>query len=386
MNILLTTETYFPWITGVSVSTDNIAKYLASKGHKITLIYPKQQVKGIVPRHKNVNLVEIPSFPSNFYNNAVSANIPAALRVIKNLMKEEKFDVIHIQEPGLVGILTLFQAKKHKIPVVGALHFIPEQIDRVLWGSFERVLTPIINVYMKYIYGKYDAVITPSHFFKKYLRGIGVKTPISVVSNGADTEKFHPGDLNEKIRKKLKFGKSDFVFFFIGRLDRDKNVETLVRAMPYTDSKIKLLIVGKGTEKTYLESLAKKLKVSEKIIWIPYISDTEMADYYHAANAFSIMSPYEGQSIVALQAVATGLPIIAANAGALPELCHDGENGFLVEAYDYQALAVKMNEIARNKGLLRKFATESRKISLLHDRLKILRKLELIYGKLSKSG
>ena len=384
MKILLTTETYFPWITGVSVSTDNIAKYLASKGHRVTLIYPKQQVKGNVPHHENVTLVEIPSFPSNFYNNSVSANIPAAIRIIKKIIYENGFDVVHIQEPGLVGILTLVQARKHKIPAVGALHFIPEQIDRVLWGSFERILTPIIDIYIRFIYNKYSVIMTPSYFFAGYLKGIGVKTLIDVVSNGTDIKKFHPGKLNKKIRKKLGIKDNDYLFFFIGRLDRDKNVETLVRAFAYTDSEIKLLIVGKGTEKKYLESLAKKLKISEKIIWVPYITDTEMPDYYRAVNAFSIMSPYEGQSIVTLQAVASGLPIIAAKAGALPELVSDGQNGFLINTYDVRSLAEKMNELAHHKDLQKRFATESRMISLPHDRPKALHKLELIYGKLTK--
>ena len=384
MDILLTTETYFPWITGVSVSTDNIANYLGSKGHHVTLIYPKQQVKGDVPQHKNVTLVEVPSFYSNFYNNSVSAKIPTAIHIIKRLMNENKFDVVHIQEPGLIGILTLMEARRHKIPVLGALHFIPEQIDRVLWGSFERILTPIINIYIRFIYNKYDAIMTPSHFFAGYLKGVGVKTPIDVISNGTDVKKYHPAPRDYAIRKKLGIRENDFVFFFIGRLDRDKNVETLVRAMPYTDPEVKLLIVGKGTEKNFLKNLAKLLGVSEKIFWVDYITDTEMPNYYQAVNAFSIMSPYEGQSIVTLQAAASGLPIIAAKAGALPELCFNEENGFLVDTYNIRTLAEKMNELAHHEELQKKFATESRRISLPHDRPRALHKLELIYGKLTK--
>lgn len=384
MKILLTTETYFPWVTGVSVSTDNIAKFMAASGHEVTLIYPKQQVKGEVPHHKNVTLVEIPSFSTNFYNNAVSANIFAAVKIIKKLMGKNKFDAIHVQEPGIVGIAALVLAKQRKIPVVGALHFIPEQIDRVLWGSFEKILTPIINIYIRFVYNKYDGIMTPSHFFSGYLKGVGVKTPIDVISNGTDTKKYYPGNINKELRRKLGFKENDFVFLFIGRLDRDKNVETLVRAIPYTDPEVKLLIVGRGTERKYLESLSKKSKVAEKIVWIDYISDEEMPKFYHAVQAFSIMSPYEGQSIVTLQAVASGLPIIAAKAGALPELCRNGENGFLINPYDTRTLAEKMNEIAHHKELQKKFGEESRKISLPHDRSKTLHNLELLYQKLIK--
>jgi glycosyltransferase involved in cell wall biosynthesis len=110
-----------------------------------------------------------------------------------------------------------------------------------------------------------------------------------------------------------------------------------------------------------------------------------MPDIYHAADVFSIMSPYEGQSIVTLQAVATGLPVIGANAGALPELIHDNQNGFLVATYDYKDLAKRMNELAGSVSLRKKFGEESRKISLEHDKPKVLHKLEVIFDKLGRS-
>jgi 1,2-diacylglycerol 3-alpha-glucosyltransferase len=93
--------------------------------------------------------------------------------------------------------------------------------------------------------------------------------------------------------------------------------------------------------------LADDLKVTSKIVWVDYITNEEMTNYYHAADVFSIMSPFEGQSIVTLQAVASGLPIIAANAGALPEFVMDGKNGFLVGTYDAKTLADRMNKLSR---------------------------------------
>lgn len=383
MKILLATETYLPYITGVSVSTDSIARYMVSRGHEVTLVCPKPLAKGEVEPLKGLTIVHVQSVPFTLYNLNATAYFPAALAAAERLMKETKFDVVHIQEPGSIGVATLMKARKHHIPVIGALHFIPEQIDRVLWGKFENVFTPLINIYVRFIYNKYDEIMTPSFYFASYLKNIGVQKPINVVSNGTDTEKFHPGERSENLRKKLGFATSDFVYFFLGRIDRDKNVETLIRAMPFTDSEVKLLVVGRGTEKRFLKSLARKLKVEHKIVWIDYIADSEMTDYYHAADAFSIMSPYEGQSIVTLQAAASGLPVIAAKASALPELCHDGENGFLVGTYDFRTLSERMSRLADHKELQDKFGLESRKISLDHHKPDVLHKLELIYKRLS---
>lgn len=379
MNILLTTETYLPYITGVSISTDNIARFMLSRGHKVTLICPKPIVRKKTEFPEGLSIIYIPSLPFSLYNNNATGIFPFTLSIIEKTIRTKKFDIVHIQEPGVVGLSALLLAKKYKIPVVGALHFIPEQIDRVLGGSFEKVLTPIFNIFIRYVYNKYDAIMTPSIFFADYLRKTGVTKPINVISNGVDTNLYKPQKLDLNTRAKYGFSQNDIVFFFLGRLDRDKNVETLVRAMPKTNKNVKLVVVGKGTESKFLHELAHKLNVEAKIVWTPYVTDSEMLDLYSAVDVFSIMSPYEGQSIVTLQAVASGLPVIAADAGALPELVENNSNGYLVNTYDAETLSEKMNILAASNNLRQMFGTESRKISLKHERSLALRKLESIY-------
>lgn len=382
MNILIVTETYLPYITGVSVSTDNIAHFLASKGHKVTLICPKPIAKGKVSPRKDFKVIYTPAFPFSFYNLNSTAIFPLALLLVNKLIKKEKFDVIHIQEPGALGVAVQIIARKNKIPTLGSLHYIPEQVDRVIWGTVEPIFTPILNVYNNIIYNNYDQVMTVSNFFANYLKSINIKPKINIVSNGVDTKKFTPRPKGDSLRNKYGFSGKDFIFFYIGRLDRDKNVETLVRAMPKTNPNIKLLVVGKGREKVYLSALSKSLKVKNKIVWMDYVSNTEMINLYNAVDVFTIMSPYEGQSIVTLQALASGLPVIAAKAGALPELVDERKNGYLVDTYDDFNLAKKMNLMAHTKSLRTKFGHQSRKIALKHERKVVFKKLEKIYTEL----
>jgi len=386
VNILLVTETYLPYITGVSVSTDSIARYMVSQGHKVTLVCPKPLVKGTVEKLEGLTVVHTPSIPFAIYNNNAIAIFPLGIPVIAKLMRKTKFDIVHIQEPGFTGISALILAKIRHIPIVGALHFIPDQIDSVLLGRFRKVATPPLNLYIKFIYNRYDAVMTVSNFFAGNLRKNKVKKPIYVISNGTDVNKFHPAPTDMIVRKKLGISENSVVFFYFGRLDGDKNVETLVRAMPFTNQNVKLLIVGKGKKKEELISLAEDSKVTSKIVWVDYITDEEMPRFYHAADVFSIMSPFEGQSIVTLQAVASGLPVIAANAGALPELCEEGRNGFLVGTYDAKTLAGKMNKLAEDKDLREKFGKESRIISLPHHKPTALHKLEELYESLIRGN
>lgn len=382
MNILLITETYLPWITGVSVSTDNIARYLVSRGHHVTIVCPTPVAKGKIPPIKNCKVIFVPAYPFKIYHLRAVAIFPLALLKMRQIFKENKFDVVHIQEPGETGIAALIEAKRHHVPVVGYLHFIPDQMDIAILGSAHRVLTPFFNVYVRFIYEKYDAVMTPSHFFKNYLKFLSNKIHADVVSNGVDIRKFAPRSLNLEFRKKYKIDAKKILFLYLGRLDGDKNVGTLIRATKYTRPNVHLLIIGKGNLRALNHYIARSLRVEDKITWIDYITNEEMPEAYNASDGFTLMSPYEGQSIVTLQAAASGLPIIAASAGALPEICRDGENGFLVHTYDYKTLAEKMNQLADDKSLRERFGKESRKISLLHDRPKVMHQLEVIYERI----
>lgn len=383
MNILITTETYLPYISGVAVSTDSIARFMVSQGHKVTIVCPKPIIKKSLKPLKNLKVITIPSIHNPSYKNLPLTVFPFNYPYVRRAFLSSKFDIIHSQEPSSIGVSSLILAKKFKIPIVGALHFTPEQISRVLPGRPEKIVNPLVRKYIKFIYNKYDAIMVPTQTFKNFLTNDGVGRPIEVVSNGVDTKKFYPELINKSLRTKLGVSSNDCLFFFMGRLEVDKNVSTLIKALPFVENNIKLLIVGSGKIKEQLHNLANKRGVNKKIIWIDRISDEEMVNFYHAADCFTIMSPYEVQSIVTLQAVASGLPLIAANAGALPELCHDGKNGFLVSRYNYKKLAEKMNLLAKNANLRKKFGQESRIISLPHNKKEQLKKLEDLYKKLA---
>ncbi|HTK03263.1 MAG TPA: glycosyltransferase, partial [Alphaproteobacteria bacterium] len=359
------TETYLPYLSGVSTSTDSIAQYLASQGHKVVIANPKPILKRKIDIPKNVKLIFAPSLPDPFYNGKSMAIFPLGIIPLFKAFKEYKFDIVHIQEPGSLGIPALILSKIFKVPVVGALHFIPEQINKKL--------TQAIDWYIKLIYNHYDAIIAPSEYFANFLKSLKIQKPIVTISNGVDTKKFFP----------VKKSSSKIInFLFLGRLDGDKNVATLVKAMPYVNQNVHLQIVGAGKQKKSLHALAKNLQIENKITWTNYVDDKEMVNLYKKADCFIMMSPFEGQSIVALQAAASGLPLICANAGALPEICLNGKNGFLVDTYDFKTLAKKMNEIALNKNLREKFGKVSRKISLKHEKALVLRDLENVYNNL----
>lgn len=392
MNIVVTTETYLPFIAGVSTSTDNIARFMAKKGHRVTVVAPKPVLKHPVLPEKNMTITHTPSFPDPFFSGKSFSPIPMPYSTVKHIFDGKVFtdvqtiqpvDVVHIQEPGAVGITALFVAKQRHIPIIGALHFTPEQIFRILFFPKIPLFIALVKQYIRWFYNQCDGIMVPTETFAGFLRRSGVVKPILVVSNGVDTHDFIPTKDCLAKRDIYKLPKDKILFFFLGRLDFDKHADTIIRALAKTNANVHLVIAGEGKEEQNFRTLAKTLGVAERITWLGYLDHNQMKDVYQSVDCFVLMSPYEVQSIVTLQAIACGLPILACKEGALPELCHDGVNGFTIATDDDGTLAQNMNIIASDKVLRSAFGKESRKISLLHDRNTALSRLEEFYKKIA---
>lgn len=382
MNIIITTETYLPFVSGVSTSTDNIARFMARRGHDVTLVAPEPVKDGSVEPLENLKVIRTPSLPDPFFHGKSFSPIPLPIQTIKKIIKKPPVDLVHIQEPGAVGITALFRGKSQKIKIVGALHFTPEQIFRILFLPKSKLFVNSVKVFMKWFYNQCDGIMIPTETFATFLKESGVTKPICVVSNGVDTKDFVPTKDRLAKRDAYKLPKDKILFFFLGRLDFDKHADTIIRALPMTTETVHLVIAGEGKEEGNFRKLAQEVGVSDRITWLGHLTHEQMKDIYGSVDCFVLMSPYEVQSIVTLQAIASGLPVLACREGALPELCHNGENGFTIATDDHKTLAEKMNVIASDKIVREKFGKESRRISLPHDRTTALTKLEEFYKKI----
>jgi glycosyltransferase involved in cell wall biosynthesis len=383
MNLVITTETYLPFVAGVSTSTDNIARFMARRGHHVTIVCPKPVLKDPVPPEKNLTITHTPSLPDPFFNGKSFSPFPMPFRMLRNVLKDT--DLVHIQEPGAVGYTALYTAKRRDIPVVGALHFTPEQIFRILFFPKLPLFIKIVKRYIRWFYNQCDGIMVPTETFARFLRETGVSKPIQVVSNGVDTEDFVPTKDRMVKRDLYRLPNDKILFFFLGRLDIDKHADTIIRALPKTENNVHLVIAGEGKEEGNFRALAASLGVEGRITWLGYINHEQMKDVYQSVDAFVLMSPYEVQSIVTLQAIASGLPVLACKEGALPELCHNGINGFTISLNDDTALSEKMNVLAGDESLREKMGKESRTISLPHDRETALAKLLEFYKKIVAS-
>lgn len=380
MNIVVTTETYLPYVSGVSTSTDNIARFMARSGHQVTVISPNPVIPGSVPPLSGMTNTHTPSFADPFFSGKSFSPFPMPFRTLRTAL--QGIDLVHIQEPGAIGYTALYIAKRRHIPVVGALHFTPEQIFRIMFFPKLPLFIRLVGRYIRWFYNQCDGIMVPTETFAKFLRETGVTKPIQVVSNGVDTKDYVPTKNRLAKRAAYKLPNDKILFFFLGRLDFDKHADTIIRALAKTDAKAHLIIAGEGKEEQNFRTLASTLGVSDRITWLGYLNAQQMKEVYQSVDVFVLMSPYEVQSIVTLQAIACGLPILACKEGALPELCHDRVNGFTIATDNDQGLSEKMNLLTSDPALRAKMGKESRTISLPHDRTTALSKLEEFYKKI----
>jgi glycosyltransferase involved in cell wall biosynthesis len=195
----------------------------------------------------------------------------------------------------------------------------------------------------------------------------------TTISNGISLETFHSylsSDNNTALRKKLHLPLQVPVILHVGRLDIDKNVERVVQAaahaMQQTDAH--LLIVGDGSQKHTLMKMCETLKIADRVHFPGYLTLQEgLPEIYRLASLFITASEIEVQSLVLLEAIASALPIVAVRATFVPEIVHEGVNGFLVESGDINGMANAISTLLKNPKQGREMGKISRGLAETYD-------------------
>ncbi len=197
-------------------------------------------------------------------------------------------------------------------------------------------------------------------------------------------EQFGNAKEEEKTTLREKYHLSDKpIIIYVGRLDKEKRVDVLVKAAALLKNKdFQLIIAGKGVEKEKIRKLVKRLHITDNVVFLGYLPDGELPVLYTLATLYVMPSGAELQSLSTMEAMASGLPVIGANAIALPNLIKDGMNGFLFEPGNEEDLADKITRILADKTLRQHMAQESKKLVQEHNMPNVITKMEKVYEKL----
>lgn len=382
MKIMTVLDSYPPDLNGGAYFTHRLARALQNKGHEVLVICPSRSMKQGYTEYEGVRLYGVRSWPVLFYKNFRVCWPILIKKGILNAIKEFKPDVLHIQGKFILGGICYRAGKKMGLPMMATNHFMPENFFHYthLPKRFEPRFNQLCWRIVVDMLSQVDRVTTPTKTAAKLLENAQLKKEVHAISCGVDLEQFKPDQDAQAIRQRYNIPQKP-VLLYTGRLDKEKNLGMVVRAFCLARQSIDahFVLTGRGTERQALEDLAQKLGISTNITFTGYLSDEEYPKIHSLANVFVNACPVELQSIVALEAIASGLPLLAVNAMALPELVKSGENGYLFERDDVATLAEYMIELLANPEKSRKMGLISRELAKQHDIHHTIEQYEHLY-------
>ena len=235
---------------------------------------------------------------------------------------------------------------------------------------------------MANFYNSCQYVICPSETVKSWLLTVGVKVPVAAISNGVDLHRFFSYESPSGIRADLGLPELPIVLY-VGRIDQDKSLDTLLEAIPLVlqNQAAHFVFCGGGNLLGRLRKKILQAGLGEQVTFLGQLDhqNQELPRLYQIATCFVIPSQIETQSIVTMEAMASGLPVVAAAAGALPELVSEGDNGSLFDPGDAVELARKIGLILGNPELAQQMGQRSLQKVVEHELSRNLFKIEQIY-------
>ena len=385
---MIGSESYYPNVDGGAVAERALAKGQCALGHKVAIIAPS--FKGMIDYSEQDGPTTIyrpraVNFP--LYKEYNATVFP--YRYIEKTANRFRPDVIHIHNPYPIGYGLLKWANRNNVPVVGSNHLMPENFFMTVrkFNFLYRPLKALGWRFITHFYNRCDAVISPSKTAIRLLKEGGLRRPGYALSNGVDLTRFKPGLDGSYLKKIYGINTVDPIILYSGRLGGEKSLDVLIRAFAIVSKKMKasLVMSGSGPDALILKELARSLGLAGRTHFVGFVPDNDFPNLYAIGDLFAIPSTAELQSIVTLEALASGLPVVAADSNALPELVKKGRNGFLHRPFDHAEMAVYIERILRDKALKRRMGEESRKIVAPHDYPQAHKFFETLYRRVIES-
>jgi glycosyltransferase involved in cell wall biosynthesis len=279
-----------------------------------------------------------------------------ALRKIRAEVKNT--DVVFTQTIGPIGGLAILFAWRHKQPLVSYIHSLEWELVPKATGTpvFKTILYYLMKRLTRKLYNKCDVLIVPSSGIADILSWEKILTKKKVAHLGVELSKFTP-DRAVKLREQLGIKPNDIVIGQHGRISREKDLITLLRAfirLQTRYSNIKLLIVGDG-----IESIKKKLRERKDVI-LPGAQDN-VVPYLQAMDIYVLSSLTETTSLTTLEAMSCELPVIATPVGFVKDYIQEGVNGLFFEKKDAAELVTKLSALIENEKYRRELGQNARK-------------------------
>jgi glycosyltransferase involved in cell wall biosynthesis len=376
---MIITDQYAPMIGGVPTVTRDLACDLAARGHSVLVVAPAYPSVPSTDIQGDVTLFRCSSIAWPAYRDQRIARLPVV--ALRGLIRHWNPAIIHTHSVLALGAVARMLAKRERRPLVATHHYLPINAYPSLIGVAicSQIFQSIAMRYLLHFYNGCDLVTAPTATALRPLIQGGLRVPSQVMSNGIDLSRFSPGPPDSELRRRFGFPAGLPLILSLNRLSPEKRPEVLVAAAAALSQPSHVAIAGDGPLAHSLRRQVDRLKLSGRVTFLGHVPNDCLVPLYRCADIFVIPSEAELQSLVTMEAMACGLPIVAADALALPELVHHGETGLLFQAGDTRDLAACLDTLAASASMRMDLGMRGRDVIETHDRTAVVAEWEKVY-------
>jgi glycosyltransferase involved in cell wall biosynthesis len=350
LRIALVTSSYNYIKDGVALTLNRLVAFLEAQGVEVLVFAPVSATPAFAHHGRLVPVPSIALAPRPEYRLALG--MPGA---VKRQLLDFRPDIVHIAVPDLLGHAALALAQKHGIPAVASYHTRYETYLRHYW--YLSPLEGLLKTMLRRFYGRCREVYVPSDSVRAALLADGLADNFKPWPRGVDTARFTPARRDPDWRVRLGIGADELVVLHVSRLVREKRLDTLTGALAKLKARgipHRAVIVGEGPDRTFAQAAL------PHAIFTGFLDGDALADAYAASDLFVFPSDSESFGNVTLEAMASGLPCVCADATGSRSLVADGETGLLADADDADGFAAHLARLAQDEALRRRMGQAAR--------------------------
>jgi glycosyltransferase involved in cell wall biosynthesis len=380
MKILIGADSFTPDINGAARFTERLAQGLAGRGHEVHVTCTSPDGRPRIEHRDGLTLHRLHSIHYRKHETLRICLPWETLPQTRELVGRLQPDVVHVQSHMVIGRGLAYAAERHQRPLIATNHFMPENVlgyvpiprrmhqwaGRLAWRDLAAV------------FARADLITAPTPRAVDLLSSATGLTA-EPVSCGIDADRYWQATRDAESAVAAAGGGP--MILFVGRLDQEKRINELIMAfarLPESTGAT-LEIIGNGDQRTALQQLAVEQRVADRVIFHGHVSDDQLLAAYGRASIFCMPGIAELQSIVTLESMAAGKPVVAANAMALPHLVRPGYNGWLFTPGDVGELALRLSTLVSDSELRTRMGQHSREIVANHDFEATLDRFEDLY-------
>lgn len=322
MRIAFFSETFLPHTDGIVTRLCHTLNYLQSK-YADHLLVVAPQMPGAHTSYQDIPILRVPSFSLPFYPDFY-LGLPVLNKHIRAVLDTFRPDIIQAVNPvGGIGHLALHYAERQGVPLVASYNTdLPRYARYYGFGLYESLLWS----YLRWIHNRAALNLCPSRPVQEQLQAHGIQH-VALWRSGIDASQFHPQWRSQAWRERLTNGNPHAtILLYVGRVASEKRIDRVIKVLPQLPG-CHLAVVGDGPAMPQLQGLAE----GRPVTFLGTLKGKDLTAAYASADIFALASITETFGFVTLEALASGLPVVAARQGGTLDLVLDGHNGLLFE-------------------------------------------------------